>query len=361
MIASPSSRQDNEPLKAAAAIVLVIEIGGTKIRGAVCTDVDRELKEIAYRPTPNYLNSKEKNAESILRCLFDEIFRMSRKQLHEAGPDVVVVGYPGPITKEGIAVRSPTILGSMLDRPVDVRRAFRDMWPKANVTVLNDLTCAGYSCVARGYADFCIATVGSGVGNKVFLDGTPITGPNQRGGEIGHLRVTLPSGTPLAGFTDEVGRISSGRGVIRLAQSWFDTKPEDFRHSHLAQYVGSSLRSEHIVSASLAGDTLATRIVKAACFPLAQAFAGIHLAVGIERFVVTGGFAKAMGKAYESALVENIGECTWDVHQDWASMVEVGCPEVAEGLVGAAFYAARPSCGTKRDARARLERPPSRK
>ncbi len=65
------------------------------------------------------------------------------------------------------------------------------------------------------------------------------------------------------------------------------------------------------------------------------------MAIGIERFVITGGFAKALGEAYRAILIENIVECTWDVHQDWANMVEVGRPEVEEGLLGAAFYAAR--------------------
>ena len=113
--------------------------------------------------------------------------------------DCIIVGYPGPVSGFGVAVRSPTILGPNSTYRVDVAAMLSKLWPDAAIRVLNDLTCAGYSFVRAGQRNFCVLTVGSGIGNKIFLDGRPYVGDHGFGGEIGHVKVSPKHGTPRGG------------------------------------------------------------------------------------------------------------------------------------------------------------------
>jgi hypothetical protein len=68
--------------------------------------------------------------------------------------------------------------------------------------------------------------------------------------------------------------------------------------------------------------------------------AAIHLTLGIETFIVTGGFAHALGENYRSLLVEGAQAAGWDLGQDWDRMIRFGAAEDDDVLVGAGRYAA---------------------
>ena len=72
----------------------------------------------------------------------------------------------------------------------------------------------------------------------------------------------------------------------------------------------------------------------------------IHLAIGIETFIITGGFANALGEGYRRLLVEGSQAAGWNLGQDWNRMIRFGSAEDDDVLVGAGRYAAGIAAGT---------------
>jgi len=321
---------------------VVMDLGGTVIRVARFDPETGGHGRVWRAPTPNYLAYPTLSAEGIIDMLGASVASEIAAALPDDTPDSIVVGYPGPVTRSGVALRSPTVLGPHSVLAVDVASMLAQHWPRAAVRVLNDLTCAGYAFVRSGHRNFCVLTVGSGVGNKIFLDGSPWIGDRAFGGEIGHVQVSPRAGTPVADLRDDLGNISSGRGTVWLARLWARRCPDDFRGSGLAALSAEAtdrMWSEQLVLSFHRSDALARAIVAAAAQPLAAALAHIHLAIGLERFFITGGFASALGEEYRRMLVHMLRECAWDVGQDWDSMVVVSEAQCEDGLLGACYLA----------------------
>ena len=99
------------------------------------------------------------------------------------------------------------------------------------------------------------------------------------------------------------------------------------------------LWSELLVAAFRRSEKLARAIVETAAQPLATALAHLHLGCGLERFFVTGGFASALGEEYRRMLVRMLRECTWELGQDWDSMVVLSEAHREHGLLGACYLA----------------------
>ena len=324
--------------------VLVFDIGGTNVRGAVCDPGSGRPIETAWRATPNYLDCPGRDAERLFAVTVAEMAAVGRELTGGVPPAAVVVGWPGPVAPDGTALRSPTILGPELDRPLPVGAAAAELWPTSQVATLNDLSAAGYAYVGQGCSDFCIVTVGSGIGNKVFVDGRPLVGPGGRGGEIGHGLAHMPEDCPAGavGPGARLGEVASGRGALRLARRLAGACPEAFAGSMLAPTRGG-FDERGLVGAFLAGDGFARRAVELAAVPLGRALAGLHVGVGTERFVLTGGFATALGEPYRRLVAAAARDGCWDVGQDWDGMVEIGTEE--DGLVGGGVYAVRELLG----------------
>ena len=101
-----------------------------------------------------------------------------------------------------------------------------------------------------------------------------------------------------------------------------------------------------LVEAFNADDPLAVRIVAASCQPLATAIGTIHLAIGLETFFLIGGFAKALGnEVRQSARRRSSERTTWNLGQNWESMIEMGSGDSEESLLGAAYVGARAFSG----------------
>lgn len=333
--------------------MIVLDIGGTTTRVARLDPATGEHERVRRAPTPNYLAHAGTAPDRIVEMLARSIEREVTAALEGELADCIIVGYPGPVSGFGVAVRSPTILGPDSTYEVNVAAMLSELWPDAAIRVLNDLTCAGYSFVQAGQRNFCVLTVGSGIGNKVFLDGSPYVGEHGFGGEIGHVKVSPKQGTPVADLRADLGEIASGRGTVRLAKLWAQRRPADFCDSAMASLKPDSadrLWSEQLVAAFRGSDELARAIVEAAAQPLAAALAHIHLGCGLVRFFVTGGFASALGEEYRRMLVRMLRECTWELGQDWDSMVVVSEAQREHGLLGACYLAslvhnARPRMG----------------
>jgi glucokinase len=325
--------------------VLAFDIGGTYLRAALYDPNSDQVSSVRRRQSPNYLIHSDcsKLSERLMQVLVD----LSAEVLAGRHATCISLAFPAPIGPNGTALAVPTLFGGSTSSGFHIASAATACWPAASVFVLNDLTAAGYRYTPE-LQDFCILTVGSGIGHKVFLGGNPQVGQGGRGGEIGHLRLdTHPAALPCdCGGRGHLGAIASGRGAVHLARQIACSDPKTFRHGFAGDLCGGDpcrLNAEILVRAFQNGDTWTTGVIRGTVQRLGQALAAIHLSVGVEMFIIIGGFAMALGERYRLMLAEGAYEACWDLGQDWTTMIRLGAADDDHALIGGGRFAARAS------------------
>lgn len=322
-------------------MLLVFEVGGTTVRAGRFDPVGRRLVRRTDRPTPNHLTATGGTDELWVRLL-DLMAGLGAELFPDAGPAAVSVAYPGPVDGDACVLAAPTVLGQGGATRFPLAEACRARWPGARVAVTNDLSAIGYRYVELGARDFAVVTVGSGIGHKIFLDGRPLVGPRGWGGEIGHLRVDHgPDAAPCeCGGQGHVGALASGRGTVAAVRRLARVDQPGFRASALGEGGDiDDIDGEAVAAAFRDGDRWVREAVRASAAHLGHALAALHLAVGVDRIIVVGGFAFALGEPYRAMLVDACAAACWNIGQDWDEIVELGIPDDDGGMIGAGVFA----------------------
>ena len=314
--------------------VLVFDIGGTKIRAGIFDTTSAALIRSAVAATPNHLHFREESFGELSARLLSEMHRLANEIVDCQSVRQISVAFAGPIDPSGGVLAAPTIWGPPPARPYALGKEMALRWPNARIKVMNDVTAAGYRYCRPQDDDFCIVTVSSGIGNKVFSRGRPLVGRNGRGGEIGYLRVDDSKTAPLCecGGRGHLGAISSGRGALETAR----------RHAPDGASA-DALTSGDLAAAFRRKECWAVAVIAQGAGPLGWALAAMHLGLGIERFVLVGGFALALGDAYRQLVAEAAGARSWGSPGAWESRVELGENDDWSGLIGAGIAEMRRS------------------
>ena len=325
--------------------VLVFEVGGTTTRAALYRPQTDALGPVIRRRTPSFHHVGRPPGPPLRRLLYDLLEEL-REALHPSShPRRVAVAFPGPVTASGSVLAAPSMWGDDPALPPDeVRDALRRLWPGADVHLLNDVTAAGFRYLSGTEDDLCIVAVGTGIGQKVFLGGRPVLGAGGRGGEIGHQRLDWSPEAPVCqcGGRGHLSALASGTATRRHVESAAREAPKAFEASGLHALLGGDLgrfTNAAFVRAAAEGDAFTCAIAERMAWWLGQALAAVHLAVGVERFVIIGGFALALGEPYRAAVGAAAAEGAWENGLDWDAAVELGADGDLAGLVGAGRYA----------------------
>jgi predicted NBD/HSP70 family sugar kinase len=328
---------DSEP-------VLVFDVGGTSLRAAVYDPSTSSLIASTRRPTPGFRNLPGAEVPTLQTALYDGMHHLGVELFPAGVPGRVVVGFAGPLDPAGRVLAAPGIWGSPGGSdPVDLASVLEQRWPASRVWVLNDVTAAGYRFLDRPNADLCVITVSTGIGHKVFIGGSPSVGPAGRGGELGHLRVDFSEGAPLCdcGSSGHLGAVSSGNAAALQVRRLAAEDGSAFKASRVAELAEGHVEAVNnamLAEAFVVGDRWAQQVVRRMALPLGRVIAAVHLAVGVERFVIIGGFALALGEGFREMLWPLAAAAGWDVGADWSRMIELDRDPDA-GLVGAGRYA----------------------
>jgi glucokinase len=327
--------------------ILVVEAGGTRLRAALFDPGTETLVRRRERRVESYVSAGGAG-DDLEGRLADRIRELAEETVDGAPEGAVVVAYPGPVDGDGRVLASPTVAGTTSLQPLPLRSILAEAWPSADVVVMNEMTASGYRYLGEPVEDFCVVTVGSGIGHKLFLGGRPQLGSGWRGGEVGHLLVDLRSDAPVCdcGARGHIGGIASGRGVARLARTLAAGDGRGFSSSRLASDAtflecGVDEAGAILVAAVLDGDPWARGVVVEATSYLGIGIAALHVGVGVERVIVIGGFARALGETYREILAEAAASACWSLGQDWDEIVRLGAADDDHGLIGAGLYAVR--------------------
>jgi C7-cyclitol 7-kinase len=305
---------------------LVFDIGGTRTRAALFDSRHSTIVQSVAAATPNHLDLPELSFERLRDELLSLMQGLGDELAEQQAVSEVDVAFAGPIDPAGNVLAAPTLWGSRLTSPYPLGKDIARRWPNARVRIVNDVTAAGYRYLRSSRDEFCIVTVSSGIGNKVFANGRPLVGRNGAGGELGHLRVDDSDGAPVCecGGRGHLGAVSSGRAVLTYARR---KAPQGSR--------AEALTSGDLVASFRRDEPWALQIIEHCARPLGWALAAMHLGLGIERFVLVGGFALALGEAYAALVAQAAEARCWDGRRGWKSRVELGVNDDFAGLIGA--------------------------
>ncbi|MBQ8620948.1 MAG: ROK family glucokinase [Oscillospiraceae bacterium] len=200
----------------------------------------------------------------------------------------VGIGVPGPVSSKGVVNKCVNLgwgvfnieetLSGLTGLPV---KAGND----ANVAALGECWKGG----GQGCDNIVMATLGTGVGGGIIIDGKMVYGVHGAGGEIGHL-VLNRNETEQCGCGKRgcVEQYCSANGVARLGEKVLKecTTPSSLRDIF-------PLTSKDIFGAAAEGDALALQITEQVYAYLGEFLANICNVVDPEVVVLGGGMSKA--------------------------------------------------------------------
>ncbi|MEV4922734.1 ROK family protein [Streptomyces roseoverticillatus] len=303
-------------------LVAALDIGGTKIAGALVDDRGRLLAR-AQRPTP----AREDGATVMgaVAAVIDEL----GGAMHWSRVRAVGIGSAGPVDASRGTV-SPVNVPGWRDYPLvaEVARRVGGL----PVVLVGDgvaMTAAEHwQGAARGRANALCMVVSTGVGGGLVLGGRLHPGPTGNAGHIGHISVDLDGDDCPCGARGCVERIASGPNIARRAldAGWLPGPDGDRSAAAVAAAAG-------------AGDAVARASFERAAQALAAGIAATAALVEIEVAVIGGGVAGA-GEVLFAPLRERLRDYAT---LSFASGVEVLPAELGSdaGLVGAAAAAAQ--------------------
>lgn len=257
-------------------LVAALDIGGTKIAGALVDDTG-ELLVRAQRPTP--AQEPARTVMAAVTAVLTELRATAPWQRVRA----VGVGSAGPVDARRGTV-SPVNIPGWRDFPLvdGVRRSVGEL----PVTLVGDgvamAAAEHWLGAARGRANALCMVVSTGVGGGLVLNGRVHPGPTGNAGHIGHVSVELDGDPCPCGGRGCVERIASGPNIARRALDGGWRLGPDGDASAAA-----------VAAAARAGDPVAVASFERAARALATGIAATATLVEIEVAVIGGGVARA--------------------------------------------------------------------
>jgi predicted NBD/HSP70 family sugar kinase len=138
--------------------------------------------------------------------------------------------------------------------------------------------------------------------------------------------------SPTAAMCDcggrgHLGAVASGRAIVDSVVAYWEGR-DDLRPHH-------DDRGADVSTALHAGDEAVKAIVAERARLLGWGLATLHVGVGVETFVLIGGFAFAASEVFRTEVAHGAAAACWNLGFDWDAALRVGEPSDAPGLAGA--------------------------
>ena len=206
------------------------------------------------------------------------------------------IGVPGPVSREGVVNRCVN-LGWGVFNIEQALSALTGMQVKAgndaNVAALGECWKGG----GKGCSNMVMATLGTGVGGGIIIDGKVLYGTHGAGGEIGHMVLNKQEREACGcGKHGCVEQYCSATGVVRIAKRYL----ENSREPSILRST-SVLTAKDVFDAGKNGDPAAQAILEQVYAYMGEFLANICNVVDPEVVVLGGGVSKAGAVLLEGA------------------------------------------------------------
>ncbi|MFJ7151559.1 ROK family protein [Streptomyces sp. NPDC100445] len=321
-------------------VFTVLDVGGTTLRVGAYDPATDTLSRVRRTPVDGMHRDPGAPVPVLQRRVVEQIVREVAALTGGRPPRALGVAFAGPISAAGLVLAAPTVWGRR-GAPLPLGELLTER-TGAPAVVVNDLTAAAWRYAASEPGDFCLLTVSSGIGNKVFRGGEVLVDADGHGGELGHWVCDLSPDAPLCdcGGRGHLGAVASGRGVLAATRRAAHADGAAFRGSRLAVLCdgrADRIDNRAVAEAVRAGDPFTTEVLRGTVTRLAQAVTGVFAAIGVCRFILMGGFALAVGEPYRRLLVAELVRlgCFGLGAGEIDAMVSLGEADDDHGLIGA--------------------------
>jgi glucokinase len=263
-----------------------IDIGGTKIAGAVVDEQGLVLRELKV-PSPI------DDADQMIETISSLVAELTAGQ-QVAGIGVAAAGFMS--SDREIMYHSPNI-SAWRNEPLKNRLETKLGQP---VMLENDANAAGWAEFRFGAGkkskSMIMITIGTGVGGAIISDGVLLKGGFGIGGELGHV-VLIPGGQSC-GCSQKgcVEAYCSGTALLKSAQAL--ARSSDTKGSRLKQLeaITGELSGEQVYQAILEDDIGANSLIVDLAHKLGTAIGTIYVPILDPQLVVIGGGVSVLGE-----------------------------------------------------------------
>lgn len=262
-----------------------IDIGGTKIAGALVNDSGTVLREIKV-PSPT--DDSEQMVQAIASVISD-----LAEDADAVGVGVAAAGFLS--ADREIMYLAPNI-SVWRNEPL---KALIESKVKLPVLLENDANAAGWAefrfGAGVGVSSMIMLTIGTGVGGAIISDSQLQKGGFGIGAELGHVRSVSDGKQCGCGNKGCLESYASGTALLQAARSLANSdKPAGFRLKQLQQEHGE-LAGEQVYQAITESDPGALELIDELGYHLGDAIGSIFVPVLDPELVVIGGGVSAVG------------------------------------------------------------------
>jgi glucokinase len=257
-----------------------VDIGGTKCLG-IAIDGDAQVVAEHRLPTPRTGGALVSTVAAVIDAL-------------DAPGCPAGVGAPGLVDDDGCLRFAPNLPG-VVELPLR-QLLLGECHLGGRLLVENDATCAGWAearvGAAAGRAHVLLATLGTGIGGGLVVDGTLQRGRHGFAGEIGHM-VVDPTG-PLCpcGQRGCWERYASGSGLGWMGREAAQAG-QGRRMAELAGDDPEAVRGEHVTTAAAENDAEAIAVIERFAWWVGLGLANLANILDPEIIVLGGGIVEA--------------------------------------------------------------------
>ncbi|MCS5732184.1 ROK family protein [Herbiconiux daphne] len=251
--------------------VLAVDVGGTRIKAAW---LDRDIRSLAAWTVPTPVGrTVDETVDAIIALVGEEAVQPPEG----IRPLAIGVAVPGLVDEErGVAIYSENL--GWHDRDFERLLAARTGLPVAlSQDVRAGARAEALDGAAADVTSALFVPIGTGIGGAVILDGEVRSGPNNRAGELGHVRVGAETDACLCGQRGCLEAIASAVAIARQYR----------------ERTGAALDAAGVVDRAQQGDSDARAVWARATDALASVLSGADALLDLEAVVLGGGVALA--------------------------------------------------------------------
>jgi glucokinase len=311
-----------------------VDLGGTNLRAGVVRGDTRELISQVSVET-----HREQSPDVVIGKLIDA----AGQAVADAGLTLeqvtgIGIGSPGPLSHQrGVVFQMANFRHWRYEPLVEkVREA-----TGRPTTLENDGNAAAWgefwAGAGRDVDSLVMLTLGTGVGGGIILHGRLIRGGKENGAELGHM--VVQAGGRFCGCGQR-GCLETYASAVKLAANFVE-QLEAGKESTLVDRwrSGEPITSKEIAEAASAGDMLATREWRKACYYLAIGCVNIARILNPDLILLSGGLINAGEELLLTPVREEFATQDWDLvceGVELAPRIEFASLGPGAGLIGAA-------------------------
>lgn len=263
-----------------------VDVGGTTVKIGLFTP-EGEVVEKWEIPTRT-----DNGGSIILPDIADSVSeKMKERKITKESVIGIGIGVPGPVDDNGVVYKAVNLGWDVMNVNEELEKRLGipvKAGNDANVAALGEMWCGG----GKGCKDVVLATLGTGVGGGIIVNGKVVTGSKGAGGEIGHMHISDEEEEACnCGNHGCLEQYASATGIVRLAKRRL-TASNDDSVLRISQEK-NELSAKAVFDAVKDGDKIACQIAEEFGRYLGKGLAMIAAVVNPEVFVLGGGVSKA--------------------------------------------------------------------